>query len=111
MKRNLVIITSFSFISAFLGLLGCENDRNSDVICKNNPEICADLHKDGWCLAEKTKLIQNRYELKDIENPTGKQLYLQLTYLEDTAAALNSPLACNISSTPIAPLIGPEPLD
>ena len=33
-------------------------------------------------VCQKTKLIQNRYELKH-QNPTGKQLYLQLTYLED----------------------------
>ena len=34
-------------------------------------------------MTEKTKLIQNRYKLKDNENLTGKQLYSQLTYLED----------------------------
>ncbi|MDT3319201.1 DUF2989 domain-containing protein [Shewanella sp. SP1S2-4] len=83
MRQNLVIITSFTFGMSLFGLFGCDNGRNISAICKNNPEICADLHKDGWCLAEKTKLIQNRYELKDNENPTGKQLYLQLTYLED----------------------------
>lgn len=34
-------------------------------------------------MPEKTKLIQNRLDLKDTPNPTGKQLYQQLTYLED----------------------------
>lgn len=83
MKQNLVIITSFSFFIGFLGLLGCENDRNSDVICKNNPEICADLHKDNWCLFEKANLIRQRLQLKQSENPTGQQLYQQLIYLEN----------------------------
>ncbi|WP_037458664.1 DUF2989 domain-containing protein [Shewanella sp. HN-41] len=83
MRRNLVIITSFMLGMSFFGLLGCDNSRNITTICKNNPEICADLHKDGWCMREKTKLIQNRFDLKDNLNPTGKQLYLQLTYLED----------------------------
>ncbi|GIU07841.1 hypothetical protein TUM4641_20950 [Shewanella morhuae] len=66
-----------------MGLIGCDNGRNIQSICKNNPEICADLHKDSWCLAEKTKIIQNRYALKDSEVTTGKQLYIQLTNLED----------------------------
>ena len=83
MRRNLVIITSFSLGMSFLGLIGCDNGRNIQSICKNNPEICADLHKDSWCLAEKTKIIQNRYALKDSEVTTGKQLYIQLTNLED----------------------------
>ncbi|MGL5048708.1 MAG: DUF2989 domain-containing protein [Shewanella sp.] len=83
MRQNLVIITSFTFAMSFLGLLGCDNDRNISVICKNNPEICADLHKDNWCLPEKTALIQNRYTLTGNQNLTGKQLYTQLTYLED----------------------------
>lgn len=80
MRRNLVIITSFALV---MSIFGCDNGRNIQTICKNNPEICADLHKDGWCLAEKTKLIQSRAELIDNVNPTGKQLYQQLTYLED----------------------------
>lgn len=83
MIQNLVIITSFTLSISFLGLFGCDNGRNITTICKKNPEICADLHKDGWCLNEKTTLIQNRFDLKDITNPTGKQLYLQLTHLED----------------------------
>lgn len=80
MRQNLVIITSFALV---MSIFGCDNGRNIQTICKNNPEICADLHKDGWCLAEKTKLIQSRAELIDNVNPTGKQLYQQLTYLED----------------------------
>ena len=83
MKQNLVIITSFSFISAFLGLLGCENDRNSDVICKNNPELCADLHRDSWCRFEKGDLVRHRLVLKQAETPSGQQLFQQLIYLEN----------------------------
>ena len=83
MKQNLVIITSFSFFIGFLGLLGCENDRNSDMICKNNPEICADLHQDSWCRFEKADLIRHRLQLKQTENPTGLQLYQQLIHLEN----------------------------
>jgi hypothetical protein len=83
LARNLVIITSFSFISAFLGLLGCENDRNSDVICKNNPELCVDLHRDSWCRFEKGDLIRHRLVLKQAESPSGQQLFQQLIYLEN----------------------------
>ncbi|QIR14426.1 DUF2989 domain-containing protein [Shewanella aestuarii] len=83
MNRNLVIITSFTFIGAFFGLFGCENDRNSDVICKNNPELCADLHRDSWCRFEKADLILHRLQLKNTESPSGKQLFQHLIYLEN----------------------------
>ncbi len=64
-------------------LFGCDKAQNADVICKNNPEICADLNKDGWCQGEKNNLILQRFEIKDLKHPTGKQVYQQLTYLED----------------------------
>lgn len=82
MSQNFVLITSFTVIGAFFGLFGCENDRNSDIICKNNPELCSDLHKDSWCRFEKGDLIRHRYLLKQREAPTGKELYQQLIYLE-----------------------------
>ncbi|QDE31327.1 MULTISPECIES: DUF2989 domain-containing protein [Shewanella] len=82
MSRNFVLITSFTIFMAIFGLFGCDNDRNSDIICKNNPELCADLHKDSWCRFEKGDLIRHRYQLKKVDKPTGKQLYKQLIYLE-----------------------------
>lgn len=83
MSRNFVLITSFTLVGAFFCLFGCENEHNSDVICKNNPELCADLHKDSWCRFEKSALIRHRYQLKQTEQPTGKQLYKQLVHLEN----------------------------
>ncbi|NMH63928.1 DUF2989 domain-containing protein [Shewanella salipaludis] len=64
-------------------LFGCDYSGNSDAICKNNPEICTDLHHDSWCFYEKGDLIRQRYELKHTPSPTGKQVYRQLTLLED----------------------------
>ena len=83
MSNNFVLITSFTVIGALFGLFGCDNDRNSDLICKNNPELCSDLHKDSWCRFEKGDLIRHRYALKQSSSPTGKQLYQQLVYLEN----------------------------
>ncbi|MEH6735737.1 MULTISPECIES: DUF2989 domain-containing protein [unclassified Shewanella] len=83
MSKNFVLITSFTVIGALFGLFGCDNDRNSDLICKNNPELCSDLHKDSWCRFEKGDLIRHRYALKQSSTPTGKQLYQQLVYLEN----------------------------
>jgi len=82
LSHNFVLITSFTVIGACFGLFGCDNDRNSDLICKNNPELCSDLHKDSWCRFEKGDLIRHRYALKQSSSPTGKQLYQQLIYLE-----------------------------
>ncbi|QYJ80596.1 DUF2989 domain-containing protein [Shewanella acanthi] len=83
MRYNLVIITSFSVGLCFFALFGCDRAPNAEVICKNNPEICSDLNKDGWCQGEKNNLILHRFEIKDLKHPTGKQVYQQLTYLED----------------------------
>lgn len=82
MNRNFVLITSFTIIGSLFGLFGCDNDRNSDLICKNNPELCADLHKDSWCRFEKGDLIRHRYLLKQTTTPSGKELYQQLIHLE-----------------------------
>ncbi|MGX9463489.1 DUF2989 domain-containing protein [Shewanella sp. A14] len=83
MSKNFVLITSFIIIGPIFGLFGCDNHRNSDLICKNNPELCADLHKDSWCRFEKADLIRHRYQLKTTAHPTGEQLYKQLIYLEN----------------------------
>lgn len=83
MRQNLVIITSFILCGSILCLFGCDNERNTDAICKNNPEICVDLHKDSWCRFEKGALIRHRYELSTTKEATGEQLYRQLIYLED----------------------------
>lgn len=83
LSQNFVLITSFIILGALFSLFGCDNNRNSDLICKNNPEICADLHKDNWCRFEKGDLIRHRYLLKQVKKPTGKQLYQQLIYLEN----------------------------
>jgi hypothetical protein len=83
LNHNFVLITSFTVIGAFFGLFGCDNGRNSELICKNNPELCSDLHKDSWCRFEKADLIRHRYALKQSSSPTGKQLYQQLVHLED----------------------------
>lgn len=88
LSRNFVLITSFIVVGAFFGLFGCDNEHNSDVICKNNPELCANLHKDSWCKYEKDALIQHRYQLKQTEQPTGKKLYLQLIYLEKYSSCI-----------------------
>lgn len=77
-----VMFTSFAFVTGAFVLFGCDNGRNSDTICKNNPELCEDLHKDSWCRYEKGDLIRQRFILKTTPNPTGKQIYDQLRFLE-----------------------------
>jgi len=83
LRRNLVIFTSFISFVAISGLFGCDNDVNTGTICKNNPELCSDLHKDSWCRYEKADLINKRYTLKQTPSPTGEQLYHLLINLEN----------------------------
>ncbi|MPY23885.1 DUF2989 domain-containing protein [Shewanella sp. YLB-07] len=82
MTRNFVIITSFISFIAFSCLSGCEKQTDTGTICKNNPELCNDLHADSWCRYEKGDLIRNRYKLKFTESPSSKQIYHQLLNLE-----------------------------
>lgn len=82
MTRNFVRITSFIGFIAFLGLSGCEKQPDTNTTCKNNPELCSDLHADSWCRYEKGDLIRKRYKLKFTESPSGKQIYQQLINLE-----------------------------
>lgn len=77
-----VMFTSFIAFSSGFVLFGCDNDRNTDAICKNNPELCEDLHRDSWCRYEKGDLIRQRFILKSTPEPSGKQIYDQLRFLE-----------------------------
>jgi hypothetical protein len=83
LRANLVIITSFSLAFALLGLFSCDIRQDAKTICKNNPELCEDLHKDSWCRVERSRLVHGRLAIKKSPSPTGEQLYQQLTYLED----------------------------
>ncbi|MEC4724030.1 DUF2989 domain-containing protein [Shewanella sp. D64] len=73
---------SFFAIIVFFVLLGCDTAVNSNTICKKNPELCSDLHKDSWCRVEKAALINNRFRLKQEQTPSGKDVYLHLLHLE-----------------------------
>lgn len=82
MSKNFVLITSFISIIVFSSLSGCENQTDTGSICKNNPELCSDLHADSWCRFEKGDLIRKRFKLKMTESPTGEQIYQHLLNLE-----------------------------
>lgn len=82
LSRSVVIFTSFFSIIVFSALLGCDNVGNNNTICKNNPELCADLHKDSWCRYEKSDLLKSRLRLKHEQSPPGKDLYHHLIHLE-----------------------------
>ncbi|MCL2914083.1 DUF2989 domain-containing protein [Shewanella corallii] len=77
---KLVIFTPFLLIFA---LNGCDWGKNGTHLCKNNPELCDDLHQDAWCWQEKSTLIDKRYASKLKEGPEGKLLYQQILALED----------------------------
>ncbi|QSX35325.1 DUF2989 domain-containing protein [Shewanella avicenniae] len=80
MTRFFVIITSFCFISL---LEGCDRLTPTEKICKNNPEICEDLHTDGWCRTERATLVSNRLVVKEAaDKPDDKQLYDLIVSLE-----------------------------
>lgn len=80
MSRYFVLITSFCFISL---LQGCDRLSPTEKICKNNPEICEDLHTDGWCKVERAKLVSDRLAVKQAQDqPQDKLVYNLLLDLE-----------------------------
>ncbi|WP_235375427.1 DUF2989 domain-containing protein [Shewanella sp. cp20] len=83
MRLNFVIITPLLSLLAIFGLFGCDNAANTATICKNNPELCDDLHRDSWCRYERADLIRKRFALKNTPSPSGKQIYQHLINLEN----------------------------
>lgn len=83
MRIKFVIITPLLSVLSVFTLFGCDNGVNTSTICKNNPELCDDLHRDSWCKYEKADLIKQRYVLKNSPSPSGEQVYQQLINLEN----------------------------
>lgn len=81
--RSVVMFKSFIAIMVFLALLSCDSAVNSTTICKNNPEICFDLHQDNWCRVEKSALINSRFNLKQEKAQSEKKVYQLLLHLEN----------------------------
>ncbi|WP_417762544.1 DUF2989 domain-containing protein [Shewanella sp.] len=77
MQRYLGLITSFCFISL---LQGCDRLSPTERICKNNPEICEDLHTDGWCKVERANLVSNRLAVKSAQEQQQEQQQDKLLY-------------------------------
>ncbi len=67
---SLVKPFGYSFFLALpLVLSGCDSgfdlfgfgSRSVKSICKNNPELCEDLNRDGWCKKERNGVIISRF--------------------------------------------------
>ncbi|PKF60603.1 hypothetical protein CW745_13815 [Psychromonas sp. psych-6C06] len=52
-----------SIVSVTMLLTACDSFRNDDInsICKDSPELCADIHKIGDCRFKRTTVIRARY--------------------------------------------------
>ncbi|WP_169726050.1 DUF2989 domain-containing protein [Aestuariibacter salexigens] len=63
-------------------LTGCGGlfEKSVNEICAENPQMCDDLNPDGWCRAEKAKIIKHRFEHQ--ETLTPRNTYDQLINFE-----------------------------
>ncbi|WP_237332843.1 DUF2989 domain-containing protein [Zobellella iuensis] len=59
-------------------MTGCERDRIK-AICDSNPQLCANLHTDGWCRFERSNLIRARYQ--QYTEPSDASHYVLMTAL------------------------------
>ena len=80
LKRWKLVI--FTTILPLITLVGCDWGKSGTELCNNNPELCADLHRDGWCWKEKNDLIDKRYASKTQTFGNGKYLYREMLSLE-----------------------------
>ena len=74
MKSNLSLI----ILGCAFFLTGCERDRIK-AICDAYPQLCAELHADGWCRFERSNLIRARYQQHTA--PSDASLYSLMTEL------------------------------
>lgn len=75
-------IFALLFVSLIL-LPGCDMLFAMKVkdICDKHPQMCSDLNPDGWCRAEKAKIINLRYQ--KLMTPSDKLNYQLLLGFED----------------------------
>ncbi|MBL1378239.1 DUF2989 domain-containing protein [Zobellella sp. CGMCC 1.18722] len=71
-KLSLILLASSIFLT------GCERDRIK-AICDSNPQLCANLHTDGWCRFERSNLIRARYQ--QYTEPSDASHYVLMTAL------------------------------
>ncbi|WP_199611647.1 DUF2989 domain-containing protein [Flocculibacter collagenilyticus] len=77
----------FTFLLA-IALTGCgDAEMTVRQACKDKPEICDDLNKDGHCNAERREVILYRHAERKL--PTDKNKYNLLIALEDYSQCIN----------------------
>jgi len=66
-----------------LALSGCDGFGVKSIrdICAQSPQMCEDLNQDAWCLAEKSKIIRNRYALA--QQASDQQTYELMVNFEN----------------------------
>lgn len=70
---------SLPFIG-LLALIGCDSLPTARAICLEDPQLCRGLNEDGWCQAQREKVIYSEYELK--QKRTEPKIYNALVAWE-----------------------------
>ncbi|MBV7316340.1 DUF2989 domain-containing protein [Shewanella sp. NIFS-20-20] len=72
----------FTPILTLVCLSACDRPEGLAKLCKNNPQICHDLHQDSWCKLERRVLIDQRLALIEQVSVAGEQQFQLLLALE-----------------------------
>lgn len=79
-------------ITLFIGLFlisGCSEffEKSVSDICEEHPQMCLGLNPDGWCRAEKSDIIKNKYQ--NFLTPDEDYKYRLLLNYEDYKACIS----------------------
>ncbi len=78
-----------ALIAGSLLLSGCTDifEKSIADICEDHPQMCKNLNKDGWCRAEKSRIIKSRYH--HFLAPDEEYKYQLLLGFEDYKACIS----------------------
>ncbi|MBY5991665.1 DUF2989 domain-containing protein [Ferrimonas balearica] len=72
---------SLGALAGALLLAGCQPQLTVGEICRQDPQMCQDLNRDGWCRQSRAEVIRARHQEANSDDPLF--LYDQLVALEE----------------------------
>ena len=62
----------FVILGLVVLVAGCGQKFDVKEACEKHPELCNDLHQDGWCRYERTQVVKGRYNYFNVPKLEAK---------------------------------------
>ena len=85
----------FVILGLVVLVAGCGQKFDVKEACEKHPELCNDLHQDGWCRYERTQVVKGRYNYFNVPKLEAKLVnddynkYFLLKHLEKYEKCVN----------------------